>query len=535
MARKATHRLRMGGTKATPKVEEKRLLRSIRALKEDPLKLIPDCERTGNRCKFCPYPKVIRRLKLVQQTAATGNEKKLTKLARGSDIAAAYAGALLVEMSGEAPRLAIARFPTGNVAFAVRGSAPKDKHIGVQHWKESHWRAMAHRDHVKAKGLYMFDTDQGLYCTGRNSRYPVKLLNDRARAMKAKVKARGDDWLCPHLDQDDLAARPRPPGIYLTVHTDRPGDSIVALCGDCSAKSEENALSRLLEPCATRNPKLLIDSEVQGGLQPAPDCSDELPPLELEKPLMVYRQGGMLDRDLMETLRQSQLKALQDDERRGFVLDHIYYGMATEAVIKALKARDTGATALSAMLPLVRELVIMADPTPSRLLNELWPRFGGNGLEAVMGHDPDETRLKELEERYDGKNAQDLLRQAQALKEAEAKLADLPRYHNLPAAASVADTVIRLTRTDGKQEAFRYLEKLKTREHSVKAVGWSCLLVLNKAKGQEWRFSQEERDFGEALQLHTGVLLEANGDKYHETLTTLLAATGSTAKLKRVD
>ena len=98
----------------------------------------------------------------------------------------------------------------------------------------------------------------------------------------------------------------------------------------------------------------------------------------------------------------------------------------------------------------------------------------------------------------------------------------------------MADTVVRLTRTEGAREAFRYMEKLKSREHAVKAVGWSCLLALDKAQGQEWRYTQEERDFGEALKLHTEVLMEAQGDKYHDTLTTLLASTGSTAKLERI-
>ena len=537
MAKKKPQRLRMGGTKATPKVEEKRLLRSIRALKEDPLKLIPNCDRADNRCKFCPYPKIIRRLKMVQQmTGVEGpkGEKKLMKLAKGSDMAAAYAGALVVERSGEAPRLAIARYPTGSVAFAVRGGAPKDKHIGVQHWKEPHWRAMAHRDHVKSKGIYLFDTSKGLFCTARSARYPEELLTEKVRGSKAKLKARGDHWLCPHLDPDDLEAEPLPPGIYLTVHTDRPGDSVVGLCGDCGLDNTENTLARLLEPCATKNPKSLIDTKVNGGLQPAPDCDEDLPALVLEKPLQNYQQGTITDRQLLDTLEQTQMKALEDEDATGLVLGRIYYGMATEAILEALKAKEPEAGALKAMLPQIDDLLVLSDPTPARLLNELWPDHGRLGLESILGEGADPVWLKDLESRFDGKNAHDLLRQARALKEAEAKLADLPRYRNLPEAASVADTVVRLTRTEGPREAFRYMEKLKSREHSVKAVGWSCLLVLEKAKGQEWRYTQEERDFGEALKLLTEVLLEAEGDKYHDTLTTLLASTGSTAKLERV-
>lgn len=537
MAPKAGHRLRMGGTKATPKVEEKRLLRSIRTLKEDPLKLIPKCDRANNRCKFCPYPKIIRRLLTVQQAAdieGDRSEKKLMKLAKGPDIAAAYAGALLVERSGEAPRLAIARFPTGTVTFAVRGSASKDKHIGVQHWKEPHWRAMAHRDHVKAKGLYLFDTSKGLFCTGREARYPDELLTEKVRDSKVKLRAKGDHWLCPHLDPDDLEAEPLPPGIYLTVHTDRPGDSVVGLCGDCGLDNSENTLARLLEPCATKNPKSLIDTRVNGGLLPAPDCDQVLPDLELEKPLLGYQQGTMTDKQLLDTLEQTQMKALEDEEVRGVMLGRVYYGTATEAIIEALKAREPEAGALKAMLPGLDRLLVLTDPTPARLLNELWPKHGRLGLEAVLGDRADPVWLKDLESRYDGKNAHDLLRQARSLKEADAKLADLPRYRNLPEAASVADTVVRLTRTEGAREAFRYMEKLKSREHAVKAVGWSCLLALDKAQGQEWRYTQEERDFGEALKLHTEVLMEAQGDKYHDTLTTLLASTGSTAKLERI-
>ena len=537
MARKPAQRLRMGGTKATPKVEEKRLLRSIRALKADPLKLIPSCDRADDRCKFCPYPKIIRRLKTVQLVGdddSAKSEKKLMKFAKGADMAAAYAGALLVERSGEAPRLAIARFPTGSVAFAVRGSAPKDKHIGVQHWSEAHWRAMAHRDHVKAKGLYMFDTNKGLFCNGRTARYPSELLIEKVRNSKVKLKAKGEHWLCPHLDADDLDADPLPPGIYLTVHTDRPGDSVVGLCGDCGLDNTDNTLARLLEPCATKNPKSLIETRVNGGLQPAPDCDEKLPALEQVKPLQNYQQGTMTDRQLLDTLEQTQMKALEDEEARGLVLGRIYYGMATEAIIEALKAKEPDAGALKAMLPLMDKLLVLADPTPARLLNELWPDHGRVGLESILGKGADAVWLKDLESRFDGKNAHDLLRQARALKEAEAKLADLPRYRNLPEAASVADTMVRLNRTEGAREAFRYMEKLKSREHSVKAVGWSCLLVLEKAQGQEWRYTQEERDFGEALKMHTEVLMKAEGDDYHNTLTTLLASTGSTATLKRV-
>ena len=110
--------------------------------------------------------------------------------------------------------------------------------------------------------------------------------------------------------------------------------------------------------------------------------------------------------------------------------------------------------------------------------------------------------------------------------------AALPSYAHVPSPADLVDKVARANMRDGKQAAQQHLTQPPKREHQATA------LALVRALGlpnPAWTIDPRERDTADHLRPFVEDVLEAEGDAYHQALSTFLSATGSTAALERTD
>ncbi|MEM4161189.1 MAG: hypothetical protein QW531_04325, partial [Thermoplasmata archaeon] len=118
------------GIKAASRMSREKLLENAEILARHPEKLLPVC---SNNCTLCIFAGLKERLKAV--SAVSDSKSKLKwNMIFGNRIVKAYAGFLTVRFSDKLSVLAAVKLPFGTYSFAVRGSAPKEIQLAVQHF-----------------------------------------------------------------------------------------------------------------------------------------------------------------------------------------------------------------------------------------------------------------------------------------------------------------------------------------------------------------------------------------------------------------
>ncbi|MFW5904483.1 MAG: hypothetical protein ACOCTK_03345, partial [Candidatus Saliniplasma sp.] len=127
---------RFRGPKRASGTEQRKLVNNARELQKNPMKIVPECQ--GN-CLLCKFGRVKRKVKKIEKYKE--DEDTLKKYAkRGPGLSKALAGTLLLAIAGKAPRLGTTRTPRGEVSYAKRGSARKNRLVGLQHFDDPNLR-----------------------------------------------------------------------------------------------------------------------------------------------------------------------------------------------------------------------------------------------------------------------------------------------------------------------------------------------------------------------------------------------------------
>ncbi len=183
--------------------------------------------------------------------------------------------------------------------------------------------------------------------------------------------------------------------------------------------------------------------------------------------------------------------------------------------------------ALRILLEQAEQPLVLDDATPNAVIAAYWDSkasevvteiAGREGRRILRGSRSTDTPAEILERVHDA------ARRQQAL-------AALPSYDSLPELASFADGVARTYRSGGTGEALKAIQQTDM-DFKHKAVAYGFLLAMDKAAGEQWRYSDQEREFGEHLAGHAEQLLTADGDAYSEALQAMLQATGSTETIR---
>jgi hypothetical protein len=135
--------------RTAPKSQEKYLIDNAKKLQQNPFLILPTC--TEGSKKY--FQKLHRQIAKIQQYH--DNEAKLEKLSNKKGLDGALAGTLLLAISEKAPYLAALTFPTGDVTYALRGKADKEKLIAVQHFDDPIFRLRGIKDLVFKKKLHV--------------------------------------------------------------------------------------------------------------------------------------------------------------------------------------------------------------------------------------------------------------------------------------------------------------------------------------------------------------------------------------------
>ena len=487
------------------KVTEQELLERARELYDDPSPVIPVCE---GPCGFFSPVKAARAA-IPRVHAARDDEAKLLKLAsRGNDLSRALAATLLLAKSGKIPFVADVRLGGETVPYVIRGKAKPLFLAGVQHHDDRALRLLAVANWARKRKLHFYSADRGIVCTGKRPAPPADFLAEEAAIVDLHAEGAAR-YTCGH-DDDAVIVR--------WAGTDVAFDRCETCAGDGSL------LATLRRHVAA--PRVERQFEIEPRLRPlqgAPDAVADLP----EEVRTSYLAGRLNDRALLAAARQTRIASLRTGGAN-YVAGDVSYGGDVDAFLAALGASPEEARALRAGLSAHGASVVLDRASLARAVFELWPIHGRTMLVAVS----DEATTQGIhKEKVAPDEALELIRKAARAGAGRAALSALPAYDVLPPAASAADAIARVYRGEGREAAVRAAQE-RASIAKAKGVALAMLSALQARQGQDWRFSESDREVAAALAPHVETLLRGDATSYHDALVATSRGSGETADVR---
>jgi hypothetical protein len=475
-------RARLRGTRTATRSEQRKLLERVAQLKEKPQLLLPKCQHPVGEC---PYPSVREQLERAVEPEERGFLGRMFGRRLKDPLALALRASLTLLDAGKAPVMAVARYPTGEVGYVLRGqSIPKERLIGVQNFHHRTWRALAHLAYVRKHDIWLYSLPKRLVCTGKSPALPSELWDELRAALP-----RG--WR----DSDGEGLRLR----CLSL------DRAVRLPAAGWRRSSRNSLMDVLEHQHVGDATADWEVEVMtplDALAPATEC----PALD------EYREGKVTDAELWTQLGDWQREHAADGGAHGVIhgsemltpddfAARLSLSGHDARIARELLERHDGAVAVEAL-------------TLGAVAGVTWKPHGQRLL-ANWGSAADEREPLEQ------------LRDALARVEMQDALAALPELGSLPPLPTLADRAVRLLRTGRSEDLQRELATAAEASHGERALAWAILRHTGSAGGREWQFAREVREFAEELQPAFETLAAAEGASYADALQRLAQLAGA--------
>ncbi len=497
--------------RTAPKSQEKYLIENAKKLQENPFLILPTC--TDESARY--FQKLRKKITKVHQYCS--EEKKLEKLSHKKGLDGALAGTYLLAISEKAPYLAALTFPTGDITYAQRGKADREKLIAVQHFDDPVFRLRGITDIVFKKNLRVYSWDAGYVCTGKDARPPTEFI-DFIRN-KIGFSSQKDSISCPHVPADIARKKEYLPLNYLRIEW-KPAQIIIALCENC-AKSTKNTMFTISKYMLQRNLSDDFAIEVVTQVGKHQDLSDKQKTTSLQE----YLSGSVTDADFIKKISKSQENSVNTAEEKILVLDGVSYGTDVSRFVEALQATSYEKTALEFFLTKSQEPLIISKTTPGKVLDRYWNQYGKEFLESILDDKEKAGSFFQLDD-----TPSNIIPLAFEYQQRQTILSRLPVHTSLPPLATFADAVARTYRTFGEKKA---LAEIKNHPDTPKAksISYAFLLALGKGQEVKWKYSKEEVDYGEFLKEYAKKLLTVEPEQYNVVLQELLNISGSSEKI----
>jgi len=486
---------------------EKKLIENAKQLMKDPYLILPDYSDNYS-------DKIFKKIKksLDKTNRFKDEPKKLEKLALRRDLAGAFAGTLLLAHSEKAPYLAVAKFPTGDITYAQRGRADKEKLIAVQHFDDPILRILGIKDFSIKKKLHIYSWDEGYFSSGIKPEPPEDFVNFIVK--KTKLSLKNGILCCGDIDGNIVKSGDFSKKNYLRINWKSAG-IIIAICQDC-AKSSKNTMFNIT--------KYILQSDISDDFEIKVVGKVVKKGLDEEhstQHINEYLSGEITDIDFIKKNMQRREEDLKDSEEKIFILDGNSYGTDVDEFIKALKPNKYEKEGLKLILAEINEPVVVDNTTPNKVLERYWKKHGLTVIDSILDDEKTSKDFFSLDE-----TPSEILQLVFNYRERQKILSQLPRYKSLPPLAKFADNVVRTYKTFGEKKA---LSEIKKRPDTPKgkSIAYAFLLVFGKGSDKKWQFSQVELEYGEFLKQYAKKLIDSKPDNYHKNLKELLVSSGS--------
>ncbi len=508
---KRMRRVRTFARTAT-KSQEKNLIENAKKLRDDPFIILPEC--TEDNCKKY-FVKIRKRLEKISRFKDDAD--KLEKLSNKKGLEGAFAGTLSLAISGKAPYLGVVKFSMGDITYAQRGKAEKEKLIAVQRFDDPILRLLGIKDLAFKKGLYVYSWNKGFVCTGVKASPPKEFIDFIANKLGFSFK--NNIIFCNHVNPEKAKNKEFLKKYYLRINWKSTG-MIIAICEDC-AKSTKNTMFNISKYMLV--PDLSDDFKVDVVAQVV---KHKDPSLKQEtKYLRDYLSGELTDYDFINKNVKNQEETVKQSEEKILVLNGVSYGSDVQGFVDALKPNKYEKLALEFILEKIEEPLVVSEVNSNRILEMYWDQ---NGKEFICSVIDDENMADSLFNLDD--TPSNILTMVFEYRNRREILSQLPQYNSLPPLANFADNIAKTYKTFGKKKALGEIKK-RLDNPKGRSLAYAFLLTFKKGEDTKWQYSKEEIEYGKFLKEYAKNLLDAEPKKYSKALQNLLTASGSDEKI----
>ena len=509
---KRIRRVRTFARTAT-KSQEKNLISNAKKLREDPFLILPEC--TDQSCKKY-FLKIKNRIEKVYRFK--DETDKLEKFSYKKGLEGALAGTLSVALSEKAPYLGVVKFATGDITYAQRGKADKEKLIAVQHFDDPVLRLLGIKDLALKKGLYVFSWDKGFVSTGREAKPSKEFVEFIVN--KIGFPHKNNVSYCSHIIPEKAKNREFLKHYYLRINW-KSADTIIAICDEC-AKSTKNTMFTISKYMLSPDISADFEIDVVAQVVKHEDSESKHETTFLED----YLSGKLSDSEFISKNIKSQEESVKQSEEKILVLDGISYGSNVQRFVDELKPNKYEREALEFILNKIEEPLVVSEASPNRILEMYWNQHGKEFIESVVNDEKMADSFFKLDD-----TPSNISTMVFEYKERQKILSELPQYESLPSLARFVDNIARTYKTFGEKKALIEIKK-RPENPKGKSLAYAFLLVFNKGQDTKWKYSKEEIEYGEFLKDYAKNLLEASPKNYTKRLQDLLIASGSSEKIK---
>jgi len=508
---KKIRRVRTFARTAT-KSMEKNLVENAKKLKENPYLILPEYSDNYSNKYFTKIRSSLEKVHRFKD-----DTKKLEKLAKKKGLDGALAGTLLIAHSEKAPYLAVAKFPTGEITYAQRGKADKEKLIAVQHFDDHVLRLLGVKEIALKKQLNIYSWDNGYISTGQNPKPPKEFISFVVNKLGFSTK--DNVMICDHIKAENAKNKEIVKKHYLWIQW-KSADFIFAICEDCT-KSTKNTLFNitkyLIEPDISKD--FIIKVVGQVIKQNISDVD--------KKTIYVkeYLSGELSDYDFIKKNLKQRKESIEQSEEKLLILDGVSYGQDVDGFIKALKPNNFEREGLEFMLNQIDEPVIIKNASPNKVLERYWTKYGLDLIISIINNEEMSKKFFSLND-----TPSNILEAVFSFKERQQILSMLPKYESLPPLARFADSIARTYKTFGEKNALGEIKK-RPDNPKGKSLAYAFLLAFEKGQDKRWQYSHIEIEYGEFLKDYAKKLLDSKPKEYNKALKELLTASGSEEKI----
>jgi len=496
-------RVRMRGVKHTSKKLEDDLLERSRNLAENPGLLRPMC--AGN-CRKCHFDKVFKSIDSLQKVR--NNADALVKEAGkmfNDDITKAYAGTISLAASGSVPLLASARLGEDTVSYAVRGSVGADKLIGCQYYTDPKIRLLLYNQFIKKNGLYLYSFEDNLVCSDKMN-MPEDYLYDTF-------------WETPYEFPDDGLQCGHDASAVLEIEIKSLGETI-KICESC-AKNISTAQYVLMRVAGTDPWKDLTVRIRHKYHKPGEKDYEELDDDKLKD----YMFGKLTDSSLISEVKRSKLGDLKGSSVATYIIGTKNYGDSLDEFMNDIVGEEDVKTCLKKFLSENPRAIVAKGNKVTDILGILWD---ADWKEIITVYTDAETAAK----MGDQTNAQPLqaLEAAHNIQISASVVDALPVFNKPGPITSLADSLAKGAKVGGQPMVEKILQNTGLKNNKARSVAGAFVMATG-ATELPIKLSKEEKDFADYLLPFAKAVVAANGEKYRETMNTLLTASGSGEKV----
>jgi hypothetical protein len=489
---------------------EKRLVENAKKLRDDPYLILPDYSDKYSRKNFDKIKKGLEKVHRFKD-----DTDKLEKLSNKRGLDGALAGTLIIAHSEKAPYLGVAKFPTGDITYAQRGRADKEKLIAVQNFDNPVLRLLGLKDIVTKRKLHVYSWDEGFISTGLEPAPPEEFVNFIIK--KTGLTYKKGVAICGDIKPDTAKNKEISKKNYLRIHW-KSADVVVAISED-SAKTTKNTIFNMTKYMLIPNVSSDFSIDVVGQVVKQTEHGAGT------ENINEYLSGELTDVEFIRKNMKQREESIKESGEKVLILDGISYGTDIDRFVEALKPNKFEKEGLEIILKQVDEPVVLNDVTPNKVLEQFWKDYGLDAIDSIIDNEEMAKKFFFLDD-----TPSDILELVSNYQERQQILSQLPKYKSLPSLAKFVDRVVRTYKTFGEKEAIAEIKK-RPDNPKGKSIAYAFLLVFGKGKDKKWQYSQVEIEYGEFLKDYAKKMLKSEPKNYHKALQELLVASGSSENI----